>query len=297
MRTLIEAIDHRVLLTDGSLTRQLRGAQPDVARDLYGVEDCLELLNLTRAPLVRESHRAYLRAGADVIRTNSLQAGPLTLARWGLAEQAFYLNYAAAELACEAVDSVPGRGRRRFVLGVVRDEGWDAAPKDIEEAVAVQVEGLLAGGADGIAIDMVPGTGRAPAFLRGAGRAKRKLKALAPIFLQRGHQGAEFSDRALDVADGLIRFRHGGAEKGGAEKGGESRTGRRDWLKAALEDEVNLIGGGDSPAATAKLDRALRAVADDGWRPFTRWNRPQVVDEVTPPSSSLHLDPAMAEVA
>ncbi|MEX0759210.1 MAG: homocysteine S-methyltransferase family protein, partial [Tistlia sp.] len=146
MRTLIEAIDQRVLLTDGSLARQLRGAQLNVARDLNGVEDCLELLNLTRAQLVRESHRAYLRAGADVIRTNSLQASPLSLARWDLADQAFYLNYAAAELACEAVDSVPGRGRRRFVLGVVRDQGWDAAPAELEAAVAVQVEGLLAGG-------------------------------------------------------------------------------------------------------------------------------------------------------
>lgn len=288
MRTLIEAIDQRVLLTDGSLTRLLRRAQLNVERDLAGVEDCLELLNLTRAQLVRESHRAFLRAGADVIRTNSLQASPLTLARWGLGDQAFYLNYAAAELACEAVDSVPGRGRRRFVLGVVRDQGWDASPRDLEEAVAVQVEGLLAGGVDGVAIDMVPGTGRSPAFLRGARRAKQKLKALAPVFLQRGHQGVEFSERSLELAEGLIRYRHGGTE---------IKTGRRDWLRAALEEEVNLVGGGDSLDATVRLDRALRAISDDGWRPYTGWRRPTVVDEVTPPSSSLHLDPAMAEVA
>ncbi|SMF82344.1 Homocysteine S-methyltransferase [Tistlia consotensis] len=284
MRTLIEAIDQRVLLTDGSLSRRLRGAQLNVARDLNGVEDCLELLNLTRAQLVREGHRAYLRAGADVIRTNSLQASPLTLARWGLGDQAFYINYAAAELACEAVDSVPGRGRRRFVLGVVRDQGWDAAPKDLEDAVAVQVEGLLAGGVDGVAIDMVPGTGRSPAFLRGARRAKEKLRALAPVFLQRGHQGVEFSERSLELADGLIRYRHGGSAK-------------RDWLRAALAEEVNLVGGGDSLDATVRLDRALRAISDDGWRPFTGWRRPEVVDQVTPPSSSLHLDPEMADVA
>lgn len=284
MRTLIEAIDQRVLLTDGSLARRLRGAQPDIRRDLYGVEDCLELLNLTRAPLVREAHRAYLRAGADVIRTNSLQASPLTLARWGLGDQAFYINYAAAELACEAVDSVPGRGRRRFVLGVVRDQGWDAAPKELEDAVAVQVEGLLAGGVDGVAIDLVPGTGRSPAFLRGARRAKEKLRALAPIFLQRGHQGVEFSERSLELADGLIRYRHGGSAK-------------RDWLRAALAEEVNLVGGGDSLDATVRLDRALRAISDDGWRPFTGWRRPEVVDQVTPPSSSLYLNPEMADVA
>jgi hypothetical protein len=284
MRTLQEALDRRVLLADGALARQLRQHELDPARDFYGAEGLLEVLNLSRGDLVRDTHLAYLRAGADVIRTNTLAASPLSLAQHGLADSAFYINYAAAQLACEAVDSVPGRGRRRFVLGMVRDQGWDRAPGELEEAVAVQVEGLLAGGVDGVALDITPGAGRAPVFLRGAGKAKAKLHAAAPIFLFHTPMGPSFSARARELADAVIRHRPGRAERG-------------DWLARAVGQEaVNLIGGGASPAETEALDRLLRLEADDNLRPYTAWGRPAVIDEVVPPSSSLHIDPAVAEV-
>lgn len=284
MRTIIEALDHRVLLTDGSLARQLQGVALNVKRDFYGAEGCNEVLNLTRAPLIRRIHRSYLEAGADVIRTNSLAAGPLSLAPLGLAEETFYINYSAAQIACEAVDSVPGRGRRRFVLGIVRDHGWDAAPAEVAQAVELQVQGLLAGGADGVVLDIVPGVGRAPMFLNGARRARETLKARASIFLQRGHGEVEFSERSLVQADALIRFRHGSAEK-------------TDWLHPAiLRDQVNLIGGGASPADTRKLDQMLRAEAEDGLRPRTAWQREGPIDEVDPASSQIHGEALLVEV-
>ena len=130
MRILHEALAQRVLLTDGALTRQLRKRPIDVERDLWGHPERLELLCLTRAGWVRSLHESYLRAGADLVRTHTLEASPLSLEAAGLADQAFYLNFAAAQIACEAVDSVPGRGRRRFVLGLVRDQGWDAPPAE-----------------------------------------------------------------------------------------------------------------------------------------------------------------------
>lgn len=285
MRSLFEALDHRVLLSDGALARQLRGHDLDERRDFLGAPDCIEALSLTRARLLREIHVAYLKAGADVIRTNTLAASPLTLARYDLGESAFCINYSAAEIACEAVDTVPGRGRRRFVLGVVRDQGWDEAPKLIEEAVSTQVEGLLAGGADGIALDLLAGTGRTRMFLRGAQRAKERLDARAPVFLQRNPGGAEFSEAMRALADGVINFRHG-------------QTGRSGWLETAiLEERVNLLGGGDTPKDTARLDAALRAQAEDGLRPVTQWRRDPARDEVEPASSVLYpeLEPAQVE--
>jgi hypothetical protein len=284
MRTLYEALEQRVLLTDGGIARQLREHDGDVKRDYFGAAGQIELLNLTQAVLVRRHHQAYLRAGADVIRTNALAASPLSLAEHGLGDFAFYVNYAAAEIACQAVDSVPGRGRRRFVLGVVRDQGWDVAPRDIEQAVSVQVEGLLAGGVDGIALDVMPGTGRTPIFLRGARKAKQALGAGAPVFLQRLQDGGEFSARARSLCDGVIRYRHG--------------HGKRDnRLAAAIEKgEANLIGGGGCPEDTVRLDRQLRQLAEDNLRPVTARYRSPEIDEVVPPSSTLDLDPALAEV-
>ncbi len=290
MRTLAEALDHRVLLCDGSLARQLRAHDLDEARDLLGAPDGIEALSLTRARLLRDLHIAYLEAGADVVRTNTLAASPLTLARHDLGESAFCINYSAAEIACEAVDTVPGQGRRRFVLGVVRDQGWDQAPKVIEDAVSVQVEGLLAGGADGIALDMLAGTGRARVFLTGARRAKQRLGASAPVFLQRNPGGSEFSQAMRALADGVIDFRHGQAAPG--------QRARGDWLEAAIQEErINLIGGGDTPADTARLDAALRAQAEDGLRPVTAWRRNPARDETEPASSTLYPELEPTQVA
>lgn len=284
MRSIDEALDQRTLLADGSLSRQLEGLEFDLARDHFGAEGCLEVLNITRPQVIRGLHQAYLEAGADVIRTNSLAANALSLGPLGLGDEAFYINFAAAELAAQAIDSLPGRGRRRFVLGVVRDQAWDAEPMEVSKAVAQQVEGLLAGGADGIVIDIVPGAGRAPLFLGGARRARESLKSRAPIFLQGRSGEAAFSARARAEADGLIRYRHGTPD-------------RQDWLMPAiLEEGVNLIGGGAAPADTAKLDALLRRQAEDGIRPRTAWQRDLPVDEVTPPASLIDA-PAAAEVA
>ncbi len=287
MRSLSEALDRRVLLCDGSLARQLRAHDLDERRDFLGMADGIEALSLTRARLLRDLHIAYLEAGADVVRTNTLAASPLTLQRYDLGESAFCINYSAAEIACEAVDTVPGGRRRRFVLGVVRDQGWDEAPKAIEDAVAVQVEGLLAGGADGIALDMLAGTGRARVFLIGARRAKQRLGSGAPVFLQRNPGGAEFSGAMQALADGVIDYRHGPAAPGSRARG--------DWLEAAIqEDRINLLGGGDTPADTARLDAGLRAQAEDGLRPVTAWRRNPARDETEPASSTLYreLEPA-----
>ncbi|WP_162140968.1 homocysteine S-methyltransferase family protein [Fodinicurvata sediminis] len=286
MRCLHDALDRRVLLTDGSLSRRLRQQDLDVERDLWGAESCLEILNLTRAGMVRDLHEAYLRAGADVLRTHTLAASPLSLEAAGLADHAFYLNHAAAQLACESVDAVPGRGRRRFVLGLVRDQGWDTTPKEIEQAVALQVEGLLSGGVDGIALDITPGIGRGPIFLNGAARARQAVGARAPIFLQGGVDGTGFSDHARAQADGVIVYRPGAPSRGR-------------WLQRAIREEgINLLGGGDTPEDTEELDRLLRLEAEDNLRPLNADLRARLgaIEESEPPSSLIRPDPILAEL-
>ncbi|WP_366555859.1 homocysteine S-methyltransferase family protein [Aquibaculum sediminis] len=286
MRRLEEALAQRVLLTDGAVSRQLRKQPIDPERDLWGHEGRLELLCLTRPVWVKAVHEAYLRAGADVVRSHTLDASPLSLEDAGLADQAFYLNFVATQIACEAVDSIPGRGRRRFVLGLVRDQGWDASPGELEAAVATQAEGLIAGGADGIALDVTPGTGRASLFLRGAEKARRQLGAMAPLYLQSTPGAVAYSNHVLEQVDGTIIYRNGSRARG-------------DWLTRAVQSEgVNLIGGGDTPEDTAALDRRLRLLADDGLRPLNAAARAAGAhsDESVVPSSALRLDPIITEL-
>lgn len=274
IRVLAAALARQVLLADGAMEPRLREIDLDVQRDLFGANGCTDLLTLTRANQVRALHEEQLRAGADLVRTNTRCASPLELQRFNLGEDAFALNYAAAQLASAAVDAVPGDGRRRFVLGMVCDLGWEVAPREIEDAADLQVSALIAGGADGIALDIRPGLWRSPAFLRGALRAKAEARSVTGIFLQCSqalHQACLALRRS---ADGVILYRALRLE---------DMTGFADALQHA-----NLIAGGGTADETAALDRRLRAATEEGLRPRVAWSdRPD-----SPGESPLPTDDA-----
>lgn len=278
MRSVKEALNQRVLLSDGSVSRLLDNADTDMKRDFYGMEKVLSVLNVTRPDLVREAHLAYLLAGADVVRTNSLSASPLTLKQYGLQDEAFVLNHLAAENAAQAVDAVPGNGRRRFVLGVVRDDGWNGTPAEIEDAVEIQVQGLLSGGADAIVLDCMAGIGRIQPVLTAARRARAAVNSEAPIFLQEGREVTEFSRHVQEQVDGIIRYRPGDPAK---------KAQIADWI---ANESCNLIGGGDLPGKTQQLNQVLRSLAEDGLRPVQGWIKEErPVDRFEPASSWSHF--------
>jgi methionine synthase I (cobalamin-dependent) len=246
MRSLSEAIGRRLLLADAPIENQLIDGPIDPQRDLFGAEGCLAILSLTRASLVREAHEAQLRAGADILRTNTAEASPLELRRFGLGDDAFAINYGAARLAAEMVAETRERGRPSFALGMVRDLGWEASASEIEDAAALQASGLFAGGVDGIAIDTGSRRGRAPVFLKGAARARAEARSAAGIYLFSDRGAPEGNDRAL-------RYLQISAEEVRANP---------DRLRG-----FNLIGG-RGLEDTAALVELLREFATDGAEPY-----------------------------
>ena len=114
------------------------------------INQCYDELNLRSPDLVRDVHRAYVKAGAEVLETNSFGANRVKLATFGLAAQTRELNKRAAELAREAAD----QGRDVLVAGAVGPLGVRLepyGPTSAEEARAIfreQMEGLKEGGAD-----------------------------------------------------------------------------------------------------------------------------------------------------
>jgi len=76
------------------------------------LEGCNENLVRTRPDVVLGIHRAYLEAGSDVVETNSFGGTKLVLAEYGLADDAYELNFTAAKLARQAADEFS-----RFVAG------------------------------------------------------------------------------------------------------------------------------------------------------------------------------------
>jgi methionine synthase / methylenetetrahydrofolate reductase(NADPH) len=140
--------DFRALLADGR-PHLFDGAMGTMlyARGVY-INRCYDELNLRDPDLVRDVHRAYARAGAEIVETNTYGANRVKLERFGLADEVTQINEQAARLARSAV------GEGVCVAGAVGPLGLRIepyGPTSVEEArrhFAEQAEALVAGGVD-----------------------------------------------------------------------------------------------------------------------------------------------------
>jgi methionine synthase I (cobalamin-dependent)/5,10-methylenetetrahydrofolate reductase len=137
----LEALDTRVLVCDGAMGTML------YAKGIF-LNRSFDELNLTQADLVAEVHQAYVRAGADVIETNTFGANRIKLGAFGLADQVHAINLQGAKIARHAArDQV-------YVAGAIgplgiRIEPWGKTGVDeAEEFFREQARGLLEGGVD-----------------------------------------------------------------------------------------------------------------------------------------------------
>jgi methionine synthase / methylenetetrahydrofolate reductase(NADPH) len=124
---------------------------------LYGrgvfLNVCYDELSIRQPDLVRDIHREYVRAGAELLETNTFGANPLKLATYGLAGETERINAEAARLAREAA------GERAAVLGAIGPLGVRVEPfgeLSLDEARAMyqrQARGLLEGGVQGFILE------------------------------------------------------------------------------------------------------------------------------------------------
>jgi len=132
-----------------------------------------DLLNITRKELVSEIHEAYLRAGADVVETNTFNGTWISQADYGLESYAYRMNFEAARMARIATDKVTKDpscdGRWRLVAGAVGPTNRTASvsPKvedpafrnvtytELIDAYTEQIMGLVNGGSHIILIETI----------------------------------------------------------------------------------------------------------------------------------------------
>jgi methionine synthase / methylenetetrahydrofolate reductase(NADPH) len=141
LEPFLQALEARVLVCDGAMGTQL------YAKGVF-INRCFESLNISQADLVRSVHKEYLRAGADVIETNTFGANRIKLRAFGLSDSVRPINLAGARLARSVV------GDKAYVAGAigplgVRVEPWGKTGVDeAEQFFKEQAEALLEGGVD-----------------------------------------------------------------------------------------------------------------------------------------------------
>ena len=119
----------------------------------YFLNVCYDELNLKQPKLVQDVHEAYVRAGAELLETNTFGANPVKLATYGLADDTEKINQAAAEIARRAAD---GRAAVAGAIGPLGVRIEPFGPTSREEALGLfqrQVDGLVAGGVDGFVLE------------------------------------------------------------------------------------------------------------------------------------------------
>ena len=155
MNGLKEALAGRILILDGAMGTMLQR---------HGLTGNNETFNLSHPDIVRDIHRAYIEAGADIITTNTFSANRISQAEFGCAGQAQEFARAGASLARAAADSAP---RRVWVAGSLGPTGKSLTlaqdlsdpafrPVSFDEmaqAYAEQVQGLLEGGVDALLLE------------------------------------------------------------------------------------------------------------------------------------------------
>src|SRR6204780_3021696 len=185
---LLDALRDRVLLCDGGMGSRVQALTLDVEKDYWGRENCTDVLVLSRPDMVREIHRGYFAAGADIVETNTFGGSPVTLGEFDLADRAFEINKIAGELAREAAETFAD-GRDRWVVGSVGPGTklptlGNIAYDPLEAALAEQSRGLIAGGVDAILIETCQDTLQIKAAVNGAKLARPEAGTGTPIFVR-----------------------------------------------------------------------------------------------------------------
>lgn len=189
-RLLKQFLAQRVLVLDGAMGTEIqrRGLS---AADFGGpqYEGCNEVLALTRPDVIREIHRSYLEAGADIIETNTFGSTRIVLGEYGLADRAFEITRAAAALAREVADEYTCRtpDKPRFVAGSMGPTTRAISVTggvtfaELVQNYYEQAKALVAGGVDYLLLETGQDTRNIKAGLLAIEQLNRELREEIPV--------------------------------------------------------------------------------------------------------------------
>ena len=186
MKSALEtALANQILVLDGAMGTMIQrhaleefdfreGAFEDHEKPLKGNND---LLSITRPEIIKDIHRQYLAAGADIIETNTFSGTTIAQADYGLEDAVYQINFQSTKIAKEVCSEFTDRPR--FVAGSigptnrtasispdVNDPGFRAVSfDDLVLAYKQQVNALMDGGVDTLLVETIFDTLNAKAAL------------------------------------------------------------------------------------------------------------------------------------
>jgi len=207
MESIKDILKKRILILDGAMGTMIqrhplteddfrKGWFENHTKSLKGNND---LLSLTRPDIIKDIHRAYFEAGADICETNSFSGTTIAQSDYELAHIVYDLNYHSAKIAREVADEFTAKNpdKPRFVAGSigptnrtaslspdVNDPGFRAVT--FEELVAAyreQTIALLDGGVDILLVETIFDTLNAKAALYAIDEVLSEKNLTTPIMV------------------------------------------------------------------------------------------------------------------
>ena len=198
MSIIWKLLQERILILDGAMGTMIQryGLEEKDFRNNYfeqhpsSLKGNNDLLSLTRPDIIKEIHRQYFEAGADIIETNTFSGTTIAQADYNLSSFVYELNFASAKIAKEVANEFTDKPR--FVAGSigptnktasispdVNDPGYRGVSFDeLVVAYAQQVNALMDGGVDLLLVETVFDTLN----------AKAALFAIDEVFIERKEQ-------------------------------------------------------------------------------------------------------------
>ena len=184
----LDVLQSRVMVFDGGLGTQIFAANLQLS-DFWNLENCPEVLVLSRPDVIEGIHSSYFAAGSDTVETDTFGASKITLGEFGLQDRCREINRAAAQLARRAADAHKTAEKPRFVAGSIGPGTKSITLGNttfdlMHDSYLEQVRGLLDGGVDAILIETCFDLLQAKVAVIAALDAMRECGRRVPIMVQ-----------------------------------------------------------------------------------------------------------------
>ena len=202
---LNDIIQQRILVLDGAMGTKIQTyglTENDFRGDRFAyLEGQLkgnnDVLSLTRPDVIRDIHRLYLEAGADIIATNTFSSQRISQADYHLESESSEMALAGARLARLVADQYSTPEKPRFVAGSIgptnktcsmSPDVSDPAARELTydellSAYEEQVDALMTGGVDALLIETIFDTLNAKVAVDAAMRVMERRQQELPIML------------------------------------------------------------------------------------------------------------------